>query len=515
MKSIKQIRENYNIITEKEEADIKKLVALGRAGLFDMKKANFIKRALEKDPKDMTLSERKVLIELLDELMSQVLHSNQIYSKVKQNVRNVNENLAKYDSRFEKNFNKSESKALPVTIILRRKAIRIYPDNQKVGLYYSQLLDKYITIPFGPDDASISAINEANIVVDNDSNSEDQKDKSSKPKKSKPPSAQYQAKSGVKSYFVKKTVSSLNQHIKQDKKDLGDALSGKGNYISGAAAAGGLAGNLVRQSFAKRRLAKKMRAASDARKKSSQSGQLAQINEFVGKVIKQGAKVLLKSKSGKAPVAKPGKPPVKTQPKPSDTPATVPTPTTPVKPPAPAPKPQPKKVEPKPKAEPKTKNDTKTKTETTPAPSTGAKPRKNGLRKGLRRLGRRLGGASGGDAPAAAAPDLSGKEITPLERDAETKINKPKRFDTTRARRKQDEVLGRKVQKTMIEEIKTVTEQQEFSINNGKIIINKQIAEKLLSLYESVNKDNKKKIESMLSESVDSFKKIVEFAVRQ
>lgn len=37
----------------------------------------------------------------------------------------------------------------PAVLILKRKAIRIYPDNQKVALYYAQQLDKYISVPFG------------------------------------------------------------------------------------------------------------------------------------------------------------------------------------------------------------------------------------------------------------------------------------------------------------------------------------------------------------------------------
>lgn len=41
-------------------------------------------------------------------------------------------------------------KEIPVVLILKRKAIRVYPDNQKVVLYYSQALDKYISVPFGP-----------------------------------------------------------------------------------------------------------------------------------------------------------------------------------------------------------------------------------------------------------------------------------------------------------------------------------------------------------------------------
>jgi hypothetical protein len=160
MKRLGQIREDYDLVTEKVEAESNRLAMLVRAGLFDSKKLPMLKRALSKDVKDMTPAERKILIELLDSLMSEVLQSPQVYNKVKQNVmvKEVEESLyeatgksfdgylSKADPRFSKMPTERE---IPTVIILKRKAIRIYPDNQKVALYYSQALDKYVTIPFG------------------------------------------------------------------------------------------------------------------------------------------------------------------------------------------------------------------------------------------------------------------------------------------------------------------------------------------------------------------------------
>jgi hypothetical protein len=124
----------------------------------------------------MTLAERKILIELLEQLMAQVLHSQQVYTKVKSNVaRNeMNEELideaskdylVKMDPRFSSSKNLSE-KDIPTIIILKRKAVRVYPDNQKVGLYYSQALDKYVSIPFetGASAHLNAGINEAKTV---------------------------------------------------------------------------------------------------------------------------------------------------------------------------------------------------------------------------------------------------------------------------------------------------------------------------------------------------------------
>jgi len=58
------------------------------------------------------------------------------------------DHLAKYDPR-DKDKSKALISKIPPMIILKRKSIRTFPDNQYVGLYYSQQLDKYITVPFG------------------------------------------------------------------------------------------------------------------------------------------------------------------------------------------------------------------------------------------------------------------------------------------------------------------------------------------------------------------------------
>jgi hypothetical protein len=510
MKSIKQIRENYNIITEKEEADIKKLVALGRAGLFDMKKANFIKRALEKDPKDMTLSERKVLIELLDELMSQVLHSNQIYSKVKQNVRGgMNEDIAKYDPRFEKSSKKSEIKSLPTVIVLRRKAVRIYPDQQKIGLYYAQSIDKYISIPFGMEDSNISALNEADIF------STKKIKTPGKPKPPKPPKPKpnYNDKEKVARYdnstLPKRhtSVSSLKAHSRDDARGIVT-----GGEHGRAAHLGGYIGSKIQLRRKKREINNYL--AQRASRNTRQVNELAQLLAPALAGARAAGPAIGRALGRVVRKPKPQKP-VKTPTKPADVPATVPTPTTPVKPPAPAPKPQPKKIESKPKAE------TKTKTDTNKKPDKNAKSDpKTGKESKTRKAVGALGAAAAGAALLPGGGVTSTKDINTPKGELDVKTSKAQRFDTSTSRKKQDIQLHRKFEKklskqNMREQLESIVEEKEFSTNNGKIIINKQIAEKILSLYESVNKDNKKKIESMLSESVESFKKIVEFAVRQ
>lgn len=159
MKNIKQIREEFDLITEKEENESKKLNALVRAGLYDAKKLPALKKALEKTPDKMTGQEKRMLVNLLDSLISQVTSDEQVYRKVKQNVQHMNEakkddTYSKFDSRVKQDF--PTDKDIPTVLILKRKAIRVYPDNQKVALYYSQALDKYVTIPFSDIQTSLN-----------------------------------------------------------------------------------------------------------------------------------------------------------------------------------------------------------------------------------------------------------------------------------------------------------------------------------------------------------------------
>ena len=39
---------------------------------------------------------------------------------------------------------------MPQVLVFRRTSYRLYPNKQVVALYYSKMLDKYLSIPFGP-----------------------------------------------------------------------------------------------------------------------------------------------------------------------------------------------------------------------------------------------------------------------------------------------------------------------------------------------------------------------------
>lgn len=146
MKNLKQIREQVEVVKENVDASDRNLTTLVRAGLYDPKKIPMLKRALDKDNAKVTPQERKALLDLLDNLLSQVVTNKSVYSKVKQNLQSktVNEESSVGKDTYSKEFSRGK---VPALLILKRKAIRQYPD-ATVALYYSDTLKKLISIPF-------------------------------------------------------------------------------------------------------------------------------------------------------------------------------------------------------------------------------------------------------------------------------------------------------------------------------------------------------------------------------
>lgn len=152
MKSINQIRETKVIIEENVEAEERKLSALVRAGLFDAKKLPALKRAMDKSVDKMTAQEKRMLLNLLDQLMNQVLANQSVYQKVKQNV--MKEDFEYLDE--IRDYTSKDINDLPNIILLRRRAVRVFPDGQKVVMYWADKINRYIPIPVSAGGVSLA-----------------------------------------------------------------------------------------------------------------------------------------------------------------------------------------------------------------------------------------------------------------------------------------------------------------------------------------------------------------------
>ena len=62
--------------------------------------------------------------------------------------------------------------------------------------------------------------------------------------------------------------------------------------------------------------------------------------------------------------------------------------------------------------------------------------------------------------------------------------------------------------------IKENVDAKDILINGKTITLNSNMAKRILEVYDSVNTKNKKIVESMLNEDLESFKKLLNFSIR-
>lgn len=79
---------------------------------------------------------------------------------IKDDVNDINELLEQ-----SKN-NKVPNSDPPFTLVLQRKAIRLYPNDTKIALYYNKTLNKYFSIPYSTTNNNITGPIQAESIID-------------------------------------------------------------------------------------------------------------------------------------------------------------------------------------------------------------------------------------------------------------------------------------------------------------------------------------------------------------
>lgn len=119
--------------------------ALVRAGLMDKSELPKLHRVLDKLAQEHPLStaERQVVIDLVNQLTHLATSNVSVFQKIRQAVKEeqINE-IADISA------NALYHKEPPPLVVMRRKAIRMYPHDTKIALYYSDKLDRYFSVPY-------------------------------------------------------------------------------------------------------------------------------------------------------------------------------------------------------------------------------------------------------------------------------------------------------------------------------------------------------------------------------
>jgi len=174
MKSLEDFR---NILLEEEKSDYKQFDQLVRAGLANKAQIQKIHRVLDKMKEDkpvLTSVDRVIVQDLLNKMVDVVTNNKQIFQQTRRAVREgvvdtsdykIDKSGRKYKAHRitvgntpaadgsvelakEEVVQLTEAQDPPFVLVLKRKAIRLYPDGTKIALYHSDKLDKDFAVPY-------------------------------------------------------------------------------------------------------------------------------------------------------------------------------------------------------------------------------------------------------------------------------------------------------------------------------------------------------------------------------
>ena len=178
---MKQLQEFRNLV-EEEKTDYKQFDMLVRAGLANKAQLARIHRILDKmgeERPQFNNADREIMRNLFNRMVDLISNNKQIFQKTRQVVREeleegvldtadikvspsgrkvrahrIKVGDVAYDNEVKEEFELVEAPIdfdndPPFVLVLKRRAIRMYPDKTKVALYYSKTLDKYFSVPYG------------------------------------------------------------------------------------------------------------------------------------------------------------------------------------------------------------------------------------------------------------------------------------------------------------------------------------------------------------------------------
>ncbi len=143
----------FKSIVEEEKSDYSKFDALVRAGLANKAQLNRIHKILDKMGEERPVfnnADREIMRNLFNRMVD-LVSSKQMFTKTRQAVReDVELNEARMDTPLVPD--------PPVVLVIKRKAVRLYPDGTRIALYWSDKLKRVFSVPYGmPMDAPIQA----------------------------------------------------------------------------------------------------------------------------------------------------------------------------------------------------------------------------------------------------------------------------------------------------------------------------------------------------------------------
>lgn len=128
---------------DESSIDLGKFDILIRAGLGNKAQIQRLHAILEKmhdsDNPNLNRSDKMIVTNLFNKMVDLLTNNPAIFQKAKQSVK---ENYQEIDESFT-----DESRSLPTVLILKRKAIRMFPNGVRVATYFNDKLNRMFSLP--------------------------------------------------------------------------------------------------------------------------------------------------------------------------------------------------------------------------------------------------------------------------------------------------------------------------------------------------------------------------------
>jgi len=141
-----KLTDKFRTIVEEEKSDYSKFDVLIRAGLANKAQMQRIHKILDKmheERPQFNNADKMILQNLFNKMVDLISNNKAINLQARRAVKEEIEAEDLNESRMNMPIEP------PVVLMLKRKAVRLYPDGQKVALYYNKQLDKYFSVPYG------------------------------------------------------------------------------------------------------------------------------------------------------------------------------------------------------------------------------------------------------------------------------------------------------------------------------------------------------------------------------
>ena len=139
----------FKSLVEEEKKDYSKFDALVRAGLANKAQMNRIHKILDKmgdEKPNFSPADRAIIQNIFNKMVDLLSSNKNINMQARRAVKEESLNELTGMGGIPGGMFEHEP---PFVLVLRRKAIRLYPDNTKVALYFNDRIKKYFSVPFG------------------------------------------------------------------------------------------------------------------------------------------------------------------------------------------------------------------------------------------------------------------------------------------------------------------------------------------------------------------------------